>query len=253
MKKIKLTLQFRGTDFFGWQIQTKDQATVQGTLEDCLATIYKERVRTAGSGRTDAKVHSLDHHVIFSPPFEIPREALVKGLNAHLPPGIRVISAENVSDDFHVTKDAKSREYRYLFSNYSDQNSFQNDLMTNVSYDLDIEQMRKALSTFVGTFDFQDFHTKGSDPKTTIRTIFEAELHFIETNTHGIFPDHYCIRVVGSGFLKQMMRLIVSCVWKVGRGKLTIEEIAASLQNPTGKHLAPVAPPEGLYKFKVTY
>ena len=253
MKKVKLVLQFDGSDYFGWQIQAGDEPTVQGTLEKCLEVIYKQSVRTVGSGRTDAKVHSLDHHVIFSPPFEIPLEALLKALNSHLPPSIRVLGTEFVSSELHITKDAKSREYRYLFTNNEEQNCFQSTLVSNISYHLDLEEMRKALAAFVGTFDFSDFHTKGSNPSTTVRTIFEADIEFIKTNTHGIFPDHYCIRIKGSGFLKQMVRLIVSCVWSVGRGKLTVAEISSALRDPRGKHLAAVAPSTGLYKFKVTY
>lgn len=253
MKKIKLKLQFNGSNFFGWQVQGDNQVTAQGTLESCLKIIYKKYVKTVGSGRTDAKVHSLDHHVIFTPPFNIPTDSLVKALNSHLPTSIRILSATHLSDDLNITRDVISREYRYLFTNNAEANAFQSDIVTNISFELNIDQMRKALEIFKGTYDFTDFHTKGSDPSTTVRTIFDTELIYIETNTHGIFPDHYCIRIVGSGFLKQMVRLIVSCVWSVGRGKLSIEDIQSALQKPSGKHLAPVAPAQGLFKYKVIY
>lgn len=251
--RVKLNLEFHGADFFGWQIQSEGTNTVQGVLNKCLAIIFKEPVKTIGSGRTDAKVHSLDHHIIFTPPFNIELSSLVKGLNSHLPDSIRVKGAEHATDELNITKDAKLREYRYLFTNNAEASAFQAELMSNISYELDFAVMREALGAFVGEYDFTDFHTKGSEPRTTVRTIFEADLSYIETNTHGIFPDHYCIRLTGEGFLKQMVRLIVGAVWKVGRGKLTIAEVKSALNNPAGKHLAPVAPAHGLYKYKVNY
>lgn len=251
--KTKLIIEFHGANYFGWQIQAAETKTVQGTLEKALKELYKVHVKTVGSGRTDAKVHSLNHHVLYTAPFDIPVAAIVKGLNSHLPPDIRVKSAELTTTDLNITAHAKSREYRYLFTNNSDANAFQTDLVANISFPLDLVLMKEALACFVGTHDFNDFHTKGSDPNTTVRTIFSAELLYIETNTHGIFPNHYCIKIVGSGFLKQMVRLIVACVWKAGRGKLSVHQIKDALSYPKGEHLAPVAPGVGLYKFLITY
>lgn len=253
MSRYKLIIEFMGTNYFGWQIQKESSKTVQGTLESALEKVFKMRLKTVGSGRTDAKVHSLDHHVVFEAPFDIPFQNLKAALNSHLPNNIRVKDVEGASTELNITRDAKSREYRYLFTNNAEANAFQPDLMANVSYELDFPEMKNALKCFIGTHDFADFHTLGSNPNTTMRTIFEAELFEVKTNTHGIFPDHYCIRIVGNGFLKQMVRLIVSSVWKVGRGKLTCAEIEASLKTPTGKHLAPVATGVGLYKYRTKY
>ena len=253
MSKVKILFEFQGSNYFGWQKQKGEVKTVQREIERALEAIYKERVKTVGSGRTDAKVHSLHHHAVFTAPFEIPVESIVLGLNSHLPLDIRVVEATSVPDDFNITRDAKSREYRYLFTNNSVANAFQTNLVTNLSYDLNIDLMKQALKVFEGTHDFSDFHTKGSNPSSTIRTIFETELLSVETNTHGIFPDHYCVRIVGNGFLKQMVRLIVSSCWKVGQGKLSISEIERALKSPSGKHLAPVAPGVGLYKYHTKY
>ncbi len=253
MNRVKIVLEFNGAAFFGWQVQDDSTHTVQGVLNSCLKEIFKVPVKTVGSGRTDARVHSLNHHIVFTPPFDIDLSSLVKGLNSHLPTTIRVKSAEHVNMSLNITKDAKSREYRYLFTNNSEASAFQNELMPNISYPLDLEKMRKALKLFEGEHDFLDFHTKGSDPKSTVREIFKTELSLVQTNTHGIFPDHYCITIIGEGFLKQMVRLIVATAWKAGRGKLELSDIDKALKCPAGKHLAAVAPACGLYKFRVDY
>ena len=94
---------------------------------------------------------------------------------------------------------------------------------------------------------------KRQEPSSTIRKVFECELIEVEADFHGIIGPHYCIRIVGSGFLKQMVRLIVGTLWAVGRGKTSIDEISKSLRLEADGHLASVAPAQGLYKFKVEY
>ena len=253
MKKIKLTLQYNGADYLGWQRQKDFHPTVQETLEKELTSLYKYPITTIGSGRTDTGVHSLCHIVIFEnlSSIDIPYEGVKLALNASLPRDIRVLLVEDAKD-FHPLADISRREYRYLFTNNSVASAFQGLLIYNHRFELNIEQMQNIAKLFEGTHDFTDFHCKGSDTKTNIRTIFECSINECVMDFHGILPSHYYLKIVGDGFLKQMVRSIMGCLFKAGEGKLTSSEIALALKTPSGKMLAPVASPCGLYKYKVT-
>ena len=250
---IRLKISFDGSEFLGWQNQKDFSPTIQGTLNNALKKIYKQDISTIGSGRTDAGVHAKDLYVAFSAPFEIPLDSLVKALNSHLPDSIRALEAIFVNDQFRPTFDARYKEYRYYFTNMKIPSAHFSKYMSNISYELDFKLMTKACSLFVGEHDFQDFHCKGSDPASTIRMIYKCKLIEESGSFGGILPDHYYLQVIGSGFLKQMVRLIMGTVWNVGRGKVGLRDIAEHLHSPTGKHLAPVAPPNGLFKYAVEY
>ena len=253
MSQIKLIIQFDGHKYFGWQSQKITELTIQDQVNNALAIIYKGPIKTVESGRTDAKVHSLSHSVVFKPLFDIEAKAIVKGLNSLLPEDIRVISCETVSDDFRPTNDAKIREYRYLFSNLDQPSAFQSHYIHNTTHKLNFDKMRQATRLFVGVHDFKSFHCKGSAPSSTIREIFLFDLEYCKVDMHGIFPSHHYFKIQGSGFLKQMVRLMVGSIFDVGRGKLELAQIADALELADGVHIAPVVSPEGLYKYNVAY
>src|SRR5690606_27435781 len=224
----------------------------QGELNSALEKIAKGEVRTIGAGRTDTGVHALSQMAKVSMELEIDPLALTRGLNSLLPLDIRVLGCEISKEDFLPTTHARSKSYFYLFSNEQETNAFQKRLMANVSFELDFEMMRKACELFVGKHDFKDFQVVGSEVKTTIREIYRCEL----TGPHqdrlsGIFPTYYRLDVTGNGFLKQMIRLIVGCLWDIGRGRTAHEEHSQALKTATGKRLGKVAPPHGLYKSEV--
>jgi tRNA pseudouridine38-40 synthase len=115
---LKLQIQFNGSGYFGWQIQKNEQKTIQQKVNEALYLIYKNQVKTQGSGRTDAGVHALNYYVVFEEPFPIrPLSNLVKAINTKLPTSIRALSCEVVESQFSPTAMAKSKEYRYFFSN----------------------------------------------------------------------------------------------------------------------------------------
>lgn len=249
-----LRIQFRGTNYQGWQIQP-NVPTVQGELNNALSRVFKSpNVYSTGSGRTDAGVHALDYLVKIKVPFFIELGSLVSAINANLNSDIRVLLAELSTADFLPTNHAKSKEYLYRFSNLPAENAFQAELIPNISFDLDIAKMEKACSFFIGEHDFSDFQCTGSDVKTTVRKIFECDLTYYSQNSlAGMFPPYYQFRVVGNGFLKQMVRLMVGTLWHVGRGRITLDSLRCALQSPTGNKLGIVAPACGLVKSKVTY
>lgn len=249
-----LRIQFRGTNYKGWQLQP-NVITVQGELNRALNHIFKSPdIHSMGSGRTDAGVHALDYLVKIKVPFSILEKALVSALNSMLPNDIRVMSAETSSESFLPTNHAKAKEYIYRFSNLEHSNAFQDEFIPNISYKLDTESMRKACDLFVGMHDFSDFQCTGSDVKTSIREIYECELIYQpEQSLGGIYPAHYVFRVVGNGFLKQMVRLMVGTLWNVGRGRVSIAQLEEAMRNPQGAKLGVVAPASGLIKSKVSY
>ena len=250
----KLTLQFNGSKYYGWQIQP-NLPTVQGELNQALINIFKsEDIKTIGSGRTDTGVHSRFHVVKVQAPFEIPLDALKKGLNSILPNDILVKSCEKSAEDFLPTNHAKDKEYFYLFSNLEGPEVMLTTAMANISYDIDLDKMLKACKVFEGTYDFKSFMCTGSDPGSTIRTVFYCNIEKVENfSFYDIIPPHYKITIRGNGFLKQMVRLIVGTIWKAGQGKISVEQIQSELENPSGHKLGIVAPASGLYKANVSY
>ncbi len=206
-----------------------------------------------GAGRTDAGVHALGQIAKVTMPLSIPPESLVKALNGNLPDDIRVIFAENSDEAFHPTIHAKSKEYHYHFTSQRMFTAFQNDLIANYPFDLDLEKMRQACKILVGEHDFTNFYCEGTEVSSHVRTIFSCDIIEIQQGEWQMLPSHYSFRIKGNGFLKQMVRLLVGAVWNVGRGKISLEEFRSALGPTKVQRLGPVAPPNGLYMVRVNY
>ena len=250
----RLVLQYKGTNYLGFQIQPEDQGkTIQGELNKALAIISKAKAQSLGSGRTDAGVHALGQVVKVGIELAIDPQNLVKALNTKLPDDIRVIDADVSNYDFSPTVDAKSKEYHYRFSNLRSYQALQNDFIVNNNFDLDIEQMRRACKILIGKHDFCNYFCEGTEVSSTVREIFEADIIEVEQGKWDMLPPHFIFKVVGSGFLKQMVRLLMGAIWNVGRGKVSLEEFENSLKIPRSHRIGPVAPPSGLYMFRVNY
>ncbi len=250
----RLTLQYKGTRYLGWQVQPDEAGvTVQGELNKALRVISKsERVKSMGAGRTDAGVHALGQVAKVEIELKIAPENLLKALNVNLPNDIRIVSCELSNEDFFPTVHAKSKEYHYRFTCNRTFTAFQNDLIHNYPFELDIEKMREACKVLIGTHDFSNFYCEGTEVSHNIREIFECEILEIPQG-EWMLPPHYVFRIVGNGFLKQMVRLLVGAVWNIGRGKITLEDLRLALGPNKVQRLGPVAPPEGLYMVRVIY
>jgi tRNA pseudouridine38-40 synthase len=252
----KLTLRYNGFGFQGWQKQSHTDQTIQGHLNKALEKISKSsEIHTIGSGRTDSGVHALAQIVRAEIPLEIDPIGLLKALNSHLPESIECIQCEKSSNEFNPVFDAKEKTYRYIFSLEGRRNPHFSNIVTFLDRDLDIEKMKLACKSYIGEHDFADFFTTGTEVKSTVRKIYSCELKKIENqNFFGdISKEYFQFEVVGSGFLKQMVRLMVGTLWNIGQGKVSIEELGDKLAKPNGEKLAPVAPPQGLYLHSVKY
>ncbi len=251
----KLTLQYKGTTYSGWQVQLgTDEVTVQGELNRALSVISKsDEVKSMGAGRTDAGVHALGQVAKVTMPLSIPTENLVKAMNVNLPEDIRVIHAEISDEAFHPTIHAKSKEYHYRFTSQRMFTAFQNDLIANYPFDLDLGKMREACKILVGEHDFTNFYCEGTDVSSHVRTIFSCDIVEIPQGEWQMLPSHFIFRINGNGFLKQMVRLLMGAIWNVGRGKISLEEFQSALGPTKVQRLGPVAPPNGLYMVCVNY
>lgn len=251
----RLVIQYKGTHYLGWQVQPESAGkTVQGELNRALQVVSKSQdVKSIGAGRTDAGVHALGQVAKVAIPLTINPENLVRALNVNLPNDIRVIQALVSDEGFMPTIHAQSKEYHYRFTSQRMFTAFQNDLIYNHPFELNLDFMQSACKILIGEHDFANFFCEGTDVNSTVRTIFECEILEVKQHDWEMLPEHYIFRVVGNGFLKQMVRLLMGAIWNIGRGKITLDQLKASLGPTKVQRLGPVAPPEGLYMVRVNY
>lgn len=244
MNNIKLTLEYDGTEYYGWQKQ-KEMKTIQGQLEEAIFIVTKEACEVTGSSRTDAGVHAKGFVANFKTNSKVPPERFREALNVKLPNDIVVIKSEKVEDDFHARYCAKGKTYEYYILNDQVPSALIRNQVYHYKYDLDIEAMKEGAKQFIGTHDFAAFRTQGSSVKGTIRTIFDVKVE----KTEKIIK----ISVSGDGFLYNMVRIIVGTLIKVGNKKLKPEDIQDIIREGNRKRAGMVVPPNGLVLEKVFY
>ncbi|MBT7670376.1 MAG: hypothetical protein HN623_12380 [Bdellovibrionales bacterium] len=182
-------------------------------------------------------------------PLDIDPDALMRGLNSLLPATISFLKIECCSPSFHPIRDAGKKEYHYLFSSQSQLSPFWVDLIAHYPHALDLSKMQAAAALFIGQHDFANFYCTGSETPTTERTIYLSEITNVSSLDVGgvVIPEHYLFKVAGNGFLKQMVRLLIGAIWEVGRGRVSLEELAHAISLQTEGKIGVVAPPQGLY------
>lgn len=244
----RLTIAYEGTSFSGWQIQP-NSVSIQSLVEQALTTLLRAPTRLIGAGRTDAGVHALGQVAHFRHEHPIDVEKLFAGLNALLPPTIRVLEVLPTHTRFHAQHDALGKIYHYHFQVGSAPNPFLARYTLQLHGPIDIDLVRQACSYFVGTHDFTTFANeahKGSAKKNPVRTIRRVELV--------VCPDgRFRLEFEGNGFLYKMVRNITGLLLEIGRGKRYIESIPA-LFAARDRRLAPhAAPANGLTLMQVLY
>lgn len=244
MKNVKLTIQYDGTDFSGWQRQPNGR-TVQEEIEKALSTLLKKEVKVNGSGRTDAGVHALGQVANFREEFSIPINRIPTALNGILPEDISILIAEEVDMDFHARYCTEGK--RYVYKIYNSQ--VRNPLFRNQSYwvrdALDLEKIKTASQFFVGEHDFRGFMASGSSIKDTVRTIYSMDV-FVNKNM-------IIIETSGNGYLYNMVRIIVGTLIEVGRNKIELKHIPGIIEEGIRERAGHTAPPQGLYLAEVYY
>lgn len=245
MQRYKCIIAYDGSGFSGYQVQPKGR-TVQAEVENVLSKMHKgESVRIAASGRTDAGVHAKGQVVHFDSPLGIPAERWRTALNSLLPDDISVLSVEKASVDFHARFDAVGKEYRYMLHLSEVRDPFQRNYAYRYPYPLKLEAMKEASLHLLGTHDFTSFCAAKTEVVDKVRTI-----ETIEFLSEG---DLLTIRFVGSGFLYNMVRILVGTLLEVGSGDRLPEEIPSILKRKDRRFAGKTAPAQGLYLWKVFY
>jgi tRNA pseudouridine38-40 synthase len=258
LNTYKAKFSYNGHRFEGWQTQQHTDLTVQGQINKVLKKISKdnELVHSLGSGRTDSGVHALAQVCKISLPLSIGPVALRKGLNSQLPKDIRCLSVETCDSSFHPVRDALWKSYDYIVFTGEVLSPLLNTQVTPYRYSLDHDLMRRALMVMEGEKDFVNFSTKGTEVSSTVRTLHSAKLFpgGTESFAHLFLDESFLrFRFTGSGFLKQMVRLLVSAVLECGRGRISVEEIESFFSKETDLKIAPTGKADGLYLSHVEY
>ena len=239
--RVKAVIAYDGTDFEGFQRQTRTNNTITSAIETALQSLQIHSPIT-GSGRTDAGVHATGQVIHFDlPDFWVDLAKLRDHLNARLQ-AIHFKHISKVSDEFHARFDAKRRVYRYLFSLREPQ-LFAQRYIAHVPVD-DILRLQSALALFEGRHDFAAFKKTGSPTRNDVRTIYRTRL-----KKHN---NIYAIYFEADGFLRAQVRMMLSAAFDVANGKLSPEDLSEQI-NHTTHHTTRLAPPEGLALARVIY
>ncbi len=244
MRNVKLTIEYDGTNYCGWQKQNNEK-TIQEEIEKAIYKAVGEVVEVIGSSRTDAGVHARGMVANFKTNATIPFDKFKYAINDKLPDDIAIIESEEVSEDFHARYDSKGKTYCYSIINRQQKPAIGRNYVYHFKWDLDIEKMREACKYFIGKHDFKAFRSLGSSVKTTERTIKEL---YIESEGEKIN-----IFITADGFLYNMVRIIVGTLLKVGRGKIPVEDIEKIILLGDRKKAGPCVPAQGLILEKVYY
>jgi tRNA pseudouridine38-40 synthase len=246
-RTLKLTLQYDGTDFVGWQRQASG-TSIQGLLEDALRPIEGVAVTVHGAGRTDAGVHALGQVCSVSLTASIDPAALTRALNAVLPPDVRVSQAEVVSDDFHARFSATGKIYDYRIVSAPFVSPFVRRYVWHVVQRLDQQAMQQAAAMLVGEHDFAAFQAAGTEVHSSIRTIRR-----IEWSGAGSSKDPLVMQLEGDGFLRHMVRNVAGTVVEIGIGRRPVDAMAEILASRSRARAGPTAPASGLFLRQVLY
>jgi tRNA pseudouridine38-40 synthase len=242
----RLTLEYDGRAFEGWQVQAGGRRTVQGVLEEAVGRVAGERVRVVGAGRTDAGVHAEGQVASFELRAEREPERLALALNGVLPPDLAVLGAERAPEGFHARYDARAKLYRYEIWNGRSRSPLRRDRSHWVVSPLDLEAMRRAASDLAGRHDFRSFQASGSSVRSTVRTLCRLDLE-------GQAGAGLRIVACADGFLRHMVRVLAGTLVEVGRGRRDPAGMPALLAARDRAQAGPTAPARALTLVRVDY
>ncbi len=244
MRNIKLTIEYDGKDFNGWQKQP-NKLNIQGEIERAIFQITGEEVDLIASGRTDAGVHAIAQVANFKTNSNIPIEKIPVAINSKLKKSIRVQNAQEVEERFHSRYNCKRKTYRYIINNTKEGSAIYRNLEYFIPIPLNVNKMKQAIKYFIGEHDFKGFKASGTSSKSSVRTIYEAQI--IEQGGRII------IELTGNGFLYNMVRIIAGTMVEVGMEKIKPEEILSIIESGDRKRAGKTLPPQGLYLYNVEY
>lgn len=245
MYNYKLTIQYDGTRYRGWQVQGNTDQTIQGKLEGVLTRLTGQTVEVHGSGRTDAGVHALGQvaNVKLAQPME--PDQLLRELNRYLPADIGVIAVEPAPERFHARLNARSKTYRYRIWNSEIPNVLERNYLYTIPEPLNLPAMERAAADLVGTHDFRSFCGLKRFKKSTVRTITDLTI-----TRHGAEVQ---LAFTGNGFLMRMVRILAGTLVEVGLGQREADAMPAILAAQDRTTAGPALPAQGLALVRVEY
>ncbi|MCK8816176.1 tRNA pseudouridine(38-40) synthase TruA [Natroniella sulfidigena] len=244
MRNLKCTVAYDGTNYHGFQRQN-NAVTIQGEIEKALQKLIKKEVKIIGASRTDAKVHAKGQVFNCKVKSSIPTERFALALNTKLPADIVITDAHEVSPKFHARYDTTGKLYHYQIYNKKFPSPFLRNYTYHINHKLNLEAMKEGAQYLVGEYDFSSFRAAGCSAKSPVRQIYSLEIDI---------TDHLItIAIKGSGFLYNMIRIIVGTLVEVAIGKQEPDWVKKVLLAKNRKLAGSTAPACGLSLTKVNY
>lgn len=245
MPRVRLVLEYDGTDYCGWQLQ-ENGPSVQGRVQAALAALCGAPVTVAAAGRTDAGVHARGQVIAFDAPRPLPLKAYSMGLNSLLPEDIAVVRADEVSDDFDPRRWSRGKRYRYSVSNRRTRSPLRRLTHWEIFQPLDVAAMAEGARFLLGRHDFSAFRAANCQAAHALRELTRLEVL-------GERGDEIAFVVEGTAFLKHMVRNLVGTLVEVGRGQRPPRWVGEVLSGRDRTKAGPTAPPHGLCMEEVFY
>lgn len=244
MRNIKLTIEYDGKKFGGWQKQP-NELNIQGEIEQAIKQITGEDIELNASGRTDSGVHALGQVANFKTNSNLDIEKFAVAINSKLKKSIVIKKAEEVPENFHARYNCKGKKYRYIINNSYQGTAIYRDLECHIPQKLDVKKMQEGIKFFEGKHDFKGFKASGTSGKSTIREIYKAKVK----------QEGECIiiELTGNGFMYNMVRIIAGTIVDVGLGKISPNQIPDIINAKDRTKAGKTLPACGLYLVEVYY
>lgn len=244
MKRVKMIVAYEGTNYCGFQIQPNG-ITIEEVLNQKLYELLKEPIKVIGASRTDSGVHAMGNVVVFDTNTRIPGDKISFALNQILPDDIKIQGSCEVASDFHPRYCHTRKTYEYKIVNAT----FPIPTLRTIShfehYKMDINRMQEAASYLVGEHDFKSFATAKAEVENTVREIYSITVEEL--------GEMIVIRVIGNGFLYNMVRIIAGTLMEIGKKRLDPAIMATMLEGCDRSFAGPTAPANGLTLVKIEY
>lgn len=245
MRNLKLTIEYDGKRYLGWQRLGDSDKTIQGKIENILKQMTGEDIEIIGSGRTDAGAHARGQVANFKTNCALDTNEMVLFLNRYLPNDIVIKNISQVAERFHARYNASGKQYSYYVWNSPIPSAFQRNYSYHYPQELDINKMKKACQLLTGEHDFIGFSSLKKSKKSTVRTIKELDVIKEGEMLHFVF--------VGDGFLYNMVRIITGTILAVGEGALPLSVIEEVFANKIRSEAGITVPAQGLFLDEVYY
>lgn len=245
MRNIKLTIEYDGTRYLGWQRLGNSDKTIQGKIENILKQMTGEKIEIIGSGRTDAGTHAKGQIANFKTNTTMPLLEINEFLNRYLPQDIVIKKVEAVSERFHARYNATGKKYSYYILNDKIPSAFNRHYSFQCEQKLNLDLIEQACQKLIGKHDFIGFSALKKSKKSTIRTIDVLSVEEEEKFLHFTF--------VGDGFLHKMVRIIMGTLLEIGSGEMAIEMIDEIFERKIRSEAGITVPAQGLFLEEVYY